>query len=230
MKVLVQTPTPRLAQSLDFYSRLRFSVLSEEDPSWVSDGSVILEINPDRYARAGIKLYQSSWEDIVEKLSPQYTLHPVENGHLLSDPSGTWIYLMESELPEENSLPEPSSSVLGKFAGISLETTEMKRSGELWEALGFSLAMGTPEQGWMAYTHESGMTVSLMKPLSCPHLFFNPSLTYFNGNKNPAIINEIRRRHIPITEEITHFNKKKIVDNVILRDPGGFGFFVFNDG
>ena len=230
MKVLVQTPTPKLAQSLDFYARLRFSILSEESPSWVSDGSVIVEINPDRFARAGVKLYQASWADAVAELSHDYSLHPIENGHLLSDPSGTWIYLMEAEIPDETTLPEPSSSALGKFAGVSLETTEMEKSGQLWEKLGFTLAIGSPEQGWMTYTHPSGMAISLMKPLSCPHLFFNPSLTYFNGNNNPAVINEIRKRQIPLTEEITHFNKKKIVDNVILRDPGGLGFFVFNDG
>jgi hypothetical protein len=68
-----------------------------------------------------------------------------------------------------------------------------------------------------------------MKPLTCLHLFFNPSLTYFNGGNNLAVIENIRKLGIPITEEITHFNKDGIVDNIIIRDPGGFGFFVFND-
>ena len=29
--------------------------------------------------------------------------------------------------------------------------------------------------------------------------------------------------------KITQFNKEGIVDNVIIRDPGGYGFFIFND-
>ena len=33
----------------------------------------------------------------------------------------------------------------------------------------------------------------------------------------------------PITEEITCFNSEGIADNVVLRDPGGTGFFIFND-
>lgn len=71
--------------------------------------------------------------------------------------------------------------------------------------------------------------VSLMRPLNCPHLFFNPSLTYFNGGRNPEVIAAIRKAGVPISEEITHFNSRGEVDNVILRDPGGYGFFVFND-
>jgi len=73
------------------------------------------------------------------------------------------------------------------------------------------------------------MGVSIMKPNMCPHLFFNPSLTYFNGGKNPEIIEAIRKLDIPITEEITYFNKEGLVDNIIIRDPGGYGFFIFND-
>jgi hypothetical protein len=43
------------------------------------------------------------------------------------------------------------------------------------------------------------------------------------------VIQKIRDLNIPITEEITAFNTECIVDNVIIRDPEGFGFFVFND-
>jgi len=54
-------------------------------------------------------------------------------------------------------------------------------------------------------------------------------LTYFNGKQNLEVIEKIRNNAIPITEEITHFNKEGIVDNIIIRDPGGYGFFIFSD-
>ena len=45
--------------------------------------------------------------------------------------------------------------------------------------------------------------------MMCPHLFFNPSLTYFNGKEgNPKVITAVRDAGIPITEEITHFNRE----------------------
>jgi len=54
-------------------------------------------------------------------------------------------------------------------------------------------------------------------------------LTYFNGKQNLKVIEQIRNNGISITEEITHFNKEGIVDNIIIRDPGGYGFFIFSD-
>ena len=69
----------------------------------------------------------------------------------------------------------------------------------------------------------------IFAPNACPHLFFNPSLTYFNSGKNLEVVEKLRKADVPILEEITAFNPEGKVDNVILRDPGGFGFFVFND-
>ena len=76
---------------------------------------------------------------------------------------------------------------------------------------------------------KAGDSISLLQALQCPHLFFNPSLTYFNGSRNPKIIESIKKQNIEITEEVTEFNSKGEVDNIILRDSGGLGFFVFND-
>ena len=76
---------------------------------------------------------------------------------------------------------------------------------------------------------EGSIGVSVMGVHSCPHLFFNPRLTYFNSGKTPMVIAKIRVAKIAITEEISVFNKEGSVDNVVLRDPGGTGFLVFND-
>jgi hypothetical protein len=90
-----------------------------------------------------------------------------------------------------------------------LETTDIVKFIKVWQNLGFKKTMGSLEQGWITFQNGDGMGVSLMKPMSCPHLFFNPSLTYFNGKKNPEIIQKIRELGVPIAEEITHFNKKE---------------------
>ncbi len=48
-----------------------------------------------------------------------------------------------------------------------------------------------------------------MKPLQCPYLFFNPSLTYFNGKENEATIDSIKKQGVLITEEITQFQRRE---------------------
>ena len=229
MDTIVQTPTNNIKESLDFYSKLGFKIVSDQSPTLLSDGKALIEINPDRFARAGIKLRNASWKETAGKLEKIIPVIKTESGYLLSDPNGVWVYLEEATHLPDFDLSHILPSVLGNFAGISLETISIEPSMEIWQLLGFSKSMGSVEQGWLALTNKDSMTVSLMKPLSCPHLFFNPSLTYFNGENNLAIIEKVRQLKIPITEEITYFNDKGIVDNIIIRDPGGYGFFIFND-
>ena len=225
---IIHTPTPDLQKSIDFYKKLNFEVLSETQPTLVSDGKAVIEINPERSARAGIKLYKKSWKSIVTKLEATTKVTATDQGYFLSDPSGMRIYLLESAPPTLPSPKEPSST-LGNYMGVSLETTDMARSVIFWENFGFIKVMGDAEKGWVAYSNGGDLTLSLMVAGSCPHLFFNPSLTYFNGKENMKVIEKIRAAGIPIAEEITQFNKEGIVDNVIICDPGGYGFFVFND-
>lgn len=233
MTTIIHTPTNQLATSLSFYKKLKFETLSEADPVVVTDGKAIIEINPDRYARAGLKCFKRSWKAEVADLEKHTKVIPIDQGYLLSAPSGVWIYLMEQEwelAPVSIAMEDPCFGVPGNFMGLSLETIDMDASASIWQILGYEKSMGSVEQGWVTYTDASGFGVSLMKPLMCPHLFFNPSLTYFNGKENnPIIIDKIRALDIPIAEEITHFNQEGKVDNIIIRDPGGYGFFIFND-
>jgi len=229
LNAFIHTPTSQLRKSLNFYRSLQFEVISESAPTIVTDGKALIEINPDRYARAGIKICADSWTNILPELAKHTAIIKIDNGYLLSDPSGTWIYLIICDPPLAFSQAESSFSVLGNYAGLSLETSDFARSMAIWKILGFTNITGTMEQGWVCCQNDDQVTVSIMKPNACPHLFFNPSLTYFNGKKNLDIIDKIRTLNIPITEEITFFNKEGIVDNIIIRDPGGYGFFIFSD-
>jgi hypothetical protein len=106
----------------------------------------------------------------------------------------------------------------------------VEKAARVLGLLGFDKTYGNGEQGWLSLQNENGFSISLIALFSCPHLFYNPSLSYFNGKEGkPKVILQIRDLKIPITEEITAFNNNGIVHNIIIRDPGGLGFFVFND-
>ncbi len=226
MSAHLTTATPDLESSEAHFTLLGFTKVSSE-PVLYSDGKALVEIDPDRFARPGIKLYRTSWDDLLPELEGFGPLHAREGGRVIGAPSGAWVYLMDGafDAPAETG----QASVLGKYAGISLETTRMEDSQRFWELLGFEVSGGGADQGWLSLTGAGGFGISIMKPFSCPHLFVNPSLTYFNSGKNPEVIAEIRKREIPIAEEVTVFNPDGAVDNVILRESGGLGFFVFND-
>lgn len=230
MQITIHTPTSKLEDSNSFYKRLNYKQLSDSNPCLWTDGKSLIEINPDRFARPGIKIYgKKSWEGVLESLKKMTPVHEVGGGYLLNDSNGCWIYLVEETL----NVPEGSSDdiavLTGNFAGLSLETSDMHRSLEFWKLFGLKVTMGGPDKGFVVLMNDEGFGVSLMNPMACPHLFFNPSMTFFNGKDNLKLIEQIREANIPIAEEITHFNKEGIVDNIIIRDPGGYGFFIFSD-
>lgn len=224
---LIQTPTPNLQQSQAFYEQIGFVPLDNSRLIW-TDGKAHIEINPDRFARAGIKLFKSDWGKEVGHLHLITKVIAVGGGYVLADPSGTWIYLIEKEPPIKTGKRGDSIGMLGNFHGVSLETMDLDKSVLIFENLGLSHTGGSAEQGYIVYSL-GDFSVSLMKPLSCPHLFFNPSLTYFNNKNNLSIIAKLREVGVPFSEEITIFNEGGLVDNVIIRDPGGIGFFIFSD-
>jgi len=229
MTTIIHTPTNNLESSISFYEKLGFKMISKENPILFADGKAVIEINPDRFSRAGIKFFKESWAAEISKLKEITAITDLTNGYLFSDPSGNWIYLIESEFKQAYTLADSSFSVLGNFTGLSFETTDIQKSYSIYEILGFTKGMGSIEKGFVTLSQNENFTIALMKPLTCPHLFFNPSMTYFNGKNNLAVIENIRKLNIPITEEITSFNKEGIVDNIIIRDPGGYGFFIFSD-
>jgi len=227
MKTHIITPTPNITDSIAFYEDLQFSITPYRNKYLATDGSVVIEIDPSRYSRAGIKIMTNSADDLIVELQKVTRILQLENAYCLSDPSGTMIYISEEKTIEIKS--QDKASILGNFAGLSLETVDPDKTMEIWKIIGFTKQTGNIDQGWVTLTNEDDLSVSIMKPNTCPHLFFNPSLTYFNGTNNPEIIQKVRLSGIPITEEITYFNNEGIVDNIIIRDPGGYGFFIFND-
>jgi len=226
MNTIIHTPTPDLNKSIAFYTRMGFFPIANS--TCFTDGKSIIEINPTRFARPGIKLIAESWTATVEKLNSLTEVISSDSGFLLGDGTGTWIYLIESN--ETITIPQNCSpSLFGNNQGITIESIDIENAAKIWSTIGFKTVAGEIEQGWISLVNDEGTVINIMTPNCCPHLFLNPSISYFNGTNNPEIIQKIRATGIEIKEEITHFNKENAVDNIIMADPGNIGFFIFND-
>ena len=227
MQLFYNTPTPNMNQSKNYFSKLNFELHHIGDTCYAYDQQLCIAIREDKKQRPGLCFIKNSWEKELDALRIFANVHSVGDAHYLAGPSGSWVQLREGQkidLPKRQ-----KKSLLGNFAGLSLETMDMEASARIFACLGFEHSMGDIDKGWMSYSDQLGNTVSLMSPFACPHLFLNPSLTFFNGTENPKIIQAVRDLSIPILEEVTAFNKNGVVDNIILSEPGGYGFFVFND-
>jgi len=226
MPSLIHSPAPDLERSTLFYQKLGFQEITFEDQVYFSDEQLIIHLNTDPFARPGLQLFNKDWSSVIAALSKLGPVKEHKGKHLAVDPNGVFVYL-STETPTFKQAKH--SSILGNFAGLSLETHHLERSIRFWNILGFELTHGGLEQGWLSLSDAEGFVVSIMQTGTCPHLFLNPSLTFFNGKENPQIIQKIRATELPIFQEVTHFNPEGLVDNIILQDPAGYGIFVFND-
>lgn len=229
MQAFIQSPARDLQKSKKFYENLGFVVIQNDEGCFATDGVSVLKLNTDAYARPGLILYIENCSNIIEQLKKHFPVIENKDSFQFVEFSGTVIYLQKQPLYAINFQEGVGASVLGNNSGVSLETPSIAASMEIWQLLGFSLIQGSADAGWVTLQNAEGVNISLMALNTCPHLFHNPSLTFFNGKNNNAIINIIRDLNIEIDEEVVVFNKNCEVDNVVLRDPGGVGFFVFND-
>lgn len=229
MQCTIQTITPKLEETLNFYRRLGYTVKEKEGNYSFSDGSVNIELNTSSFARVGLRFYKTSWVNEIDELEKRYQIYTKDNNTIITAEGNTWIYLIETDRKEDGQESGASKSVLGNYGGISIETGEMKKLSRLLTDLGFEFENGSADSPWCTMKYQDGFSISLMAPNNCPHLFASPSLNYFNNKNNPEVIKAIRDQGIKPWEEITVFNPQNEVDNISLRDPGGLGFFVFND-
>ena len=184
---VIQTCTGNLTTSKKFYEKLGFTKVSTNDQTVYTDGKMLIEINPTNTARVGLKLYHSDWQKNIQLLKQKTAILEIENGYLLSDPNGIKVYLVNGAIPYEYALSDNSFALPGNFAGLSIEAIDMPSTIAFWEALGYQKTMGSMEQGWMAFDNGSGIGISIMKSLACPHLFFNPGPVSYTHLTLPTI-------------------------------------------
>ena len=227
MQLFLQTCTPQLEKSKNYFAALDFKLIDYEDNTLVYDQQVHILIDHQRSGRRGLTLVKENWDKEIAEIGQLVAIFQRENCHYFISPSGTRFALKSGLMVKIP--PTQTKCILGNYSGISLETMDIVKSRKFMQVLGFVQSSGSVEQGWISCTDENNNTISLMAPFGCPHLFVNPSGTFFNSGANPEIIAEVRKRQIPIYEEVTAFNAKCEVDNIILQEPGGIGFFVFYD-
>ena len=82
MQCIIQTPTPNLNESLSFYRKLGFQTLQVKPFPLLTDGTVVIRINDDNFARAGIRLKKRSWKEELLALAEHGKLFKTETSHL----------------------------------------------------------------------------------------------------------------------------------------------------
>lgn len=222
MRAIINTPAYNLNATKAFYEKLHYRIITLKGIDYATDGQYIIRLDNRKIGRAGLVLFAD-----LQNFS-LLNFEKVQGILTGIDPNGIYVYM--EDISVYPTFSDKKSEVLtGNFMGISIETLKFEGTIRYWEQFGYTTKMGSLEQGWVQMKNESHIGIGIMKYGSCPHSFRNPSLTFFNGGNNLNVIKKIRNASLPISEEISHFNPDGLVDNIVLVDPGGYGFFIFSD-
>lgn len=205
--IFVESPLTKKEECIAYYTQLGFDLCDEQGVYLAKEKRFSVILNPKINSQVALHIYES------------------KKTESLISPSGVLVHLFEHESPYSLG---GKFSILGNYSGVSLETNSLEDSFTFWRQLGFEGSF-TPSPGWIEL-QKNGQQLSIQKSKLCPHVFHNPSLTFFNGQKNQEIIQKIKLAKLPIDEEVRFSQQEEIAQNIILRDPGGIGFFIFNDG
>ncbi len=226
---LISPASSSIDESAEFYKKLRFQELATDSKlSLLAEQNMRIELNTNQFLRLGLKLYSEDWEPTLKALEDVVPILELDDDFAFREPNGLWIYLGTN--PQENAFETSANeSILGNFMGISLEVIDFESTYKIFKVIGYEVVMGKMDSGFVVLGHEHLPGISFMKPLTCPHKFINPSLTFFNGKKNKDLIKKVIETGIEPFEIPDAFGQPKEIENIILRDQGGWGIFMFND-
>ena len=233
-KILLQTAAPNLDASCRFYETTGFVKTAQSGNHHVySDVAFDILVNGEVGARPGFRVYTDDLPALKTKLTSFGPLFPHATGFVTSDPNGVRVFLLPvSEYPSIDKSMTSTNNMCGNNYGAGIETTKFDESIAFWQALGYQPSTEiTKNSQYATLTFDGSLAITFFQPGICPHAFYNPSLTYFNGKEgNPVVIAKLRHAGIKPVEEITEFNDQGEVDNIIISDPGGLHSFIYNDG
>ena len=191
----VITCTPDVEDTRRFYNRLQFDEFIDPAGGNVcfTDGRVIIEVAPERTAR--ITLVVPVNLETFTDLRPR-SADGDDDALLLCDPNGVRVRPLVHAPDSEAGDGTPSMLGTG-FHGFSIEAVDPAATIEFWKTLGLEPISGDLNQGYVTMSAEGAPTVTILKAGSCPHLFFNPGLNYFNSGRNPEVIAAVRNAGNP---------------------------------
>ncbi len=231
-KVYIHAAAPRHHDSHDFYKKMGFvNRFSNESITVFSDSQMDIIIRHHASARHGFTVYADDLDPLLASIP--FAKFELDGGVLIADPNGVkcWLY-NANDHPELLADKPENKNRMGTCYGAGIESVHFDASIAFYAYLGYKpTSVVTDQSQYITLSREDGIDITLYKPGICPHAFYNPSLTYFNGKEgNKRVIEDLRKSGITFREEITLFNEEGLVDNIIVSDPAAFHSFIFNDG
>lgn len=234
-QIITQIAAPDAEESLAHYRKLGYQehVLSDAMYLFFDKASSFI-LNTARDARHGLRCFVDDIEMARRDWQEITVLYDSDGGFFCTDPNGVYLFFQSRTDSAQilNKTDANEHCLCGVNYGLGIESGRFDTSLAFYTHLGYKSDKPANEKtAYITLTHDAGPPITLFKPNTCPHAFYNPSFTFFNGKEgNKKVIEDLTTAQVTIRQGISWFNPDGEVDNIIISDPGGFHSFIFNDG
>lgn len=212
--------TPRLFKNLGFVPAGK-DLLGQ---SLITDGNVWVRLDEESEYGPGLLYFAETvtplplGESVSEEVESEWAME-------WKSPEGVSLTILQTphdEMPDNTS---SSLSPFGTFYEVSLMTTDFDASVVWWQKAGFFITHGNPATDNFITLSDDMIRVGLYRPGSCPHIFNNPAVTYFDGEMAEKIV-AAKEIGISFAQEITH--KEGVISDGIVETEEGWHVFLFS--
>ncbi|MEZ4777610.1 MAG: hypothetical protein R3D00_30830 [Bacteroidia bacterium] len=208
------------------FSKLGFVPLGKDllGQTLVTDGTVIVRLDEESEYGAGLLYFAETvlplpvGDSISDEVESEWAME-------WQSPEGVSLTILQTPHVEMPNAPKGTPTPLGTFYEVSLMTTDFDVSVAWWQKAGFSITYGNPATDNFITLSDDMIRVGLYRPGSCPHIFNNPAVTYFDSDM-AGKITAARELGILYAQEIS--NKDGVVSDAIVETEEGWHVFLFS--
>jgi len=206
-----------------FLDILGFRVIeSDETSTLLTDGNLYFDLRRSKQNTTMVSYCVNDIGNAVEmaqnleieiaEMSPHHVI--------MREPNGLLILLAGPGVISLREFDRNPMSIAGTLYEVSVETSDMERSIAWWQNVGFKVL--TRQQTWCTLD-DGNLKIGLYEKGSCPHLFRNPSITYFEPDMAERIAT-LKGRGLTFAQEEGEIGMK---GHAIAESPDGQYFFLF---
>lgn len=206
-----------------FCRTLGFTAVSVDDTAaLMTDGNYFFDIRHAEKPATTLSYCVSDISDAIH-MAENLEIAIIEKSKhhaILKEPNGLLILLISPEILSLSEFPKNPSSLCGTLYEISLETADTERSISWWQNVGFKVL--TRQKTWCTLD-DGKIKIGLYEKGSCPHVFRNPSLAYFESDMAERIA-RLKEKGMTFAQEEEEVGMK---GHAVAESPDGQYFFLF---
>lgn len=225
--VCINLPVKKGSNTRILLKKIGFKTIGKDilEQKLLSDGTVIIRLDQEQAFGPGLLYYSGDpdhglpFSDVIPSApDDEMTMEWV-------DPNGVSVAVAGAPVSGIPAMISVENPAFGEFYEVSIMTKDFNESYHWWLEAGFELTYGNPATDNFLTMSDGLINIGLYRPGSCPHIFNNPAITYFDAHMKEKLV-IAKSKGIDFAQEIP--NREGNITDGIVETEEGYHVFLFS--